>query len=327
MGKTKISVIVPVFNAEKYLRKCIESVKQQTHENWELVLVDDGSTDESRIIVDAAAKDDERIVAVHQKNAGPGIARNRGIEKVTGDFVVFLDSDDYIDQEYFRLLDEMAEGNDVIFIDVMQVDINGKVLKEEKMSEHKLWSKDRLLRSQMTGKIPWGGVRKAVRLTLLKDNKIEYTSHCVGEEALYSFRVLYSAKRVAFLDEKPVYYYVNHENSQSKTVMEDPWGGVVHTIQGYLKESQVYDEYADTLNAFSATATVVSLDRIAKLYKGPERRDHAKKRVDQFLEEYDRKEQIDKSSMSLKAKVFVPFLLRGLYHPVILCSKLRSLTG
>ena len=212
----KISVIVPVYNAEIYLEKCIASVVQQTYSDWELILIDDGSQDNSGKIIDDAANKDERIIAIHQKNAGPGIARNHGIEEATGDYVVFLDSDDYIDKDYFELLAPRAEKSDLVFVDVLQVTSDNKLLKDEKMSKYKVWNKDRIIRSQMTGKIPWGGVRKAVRLKLLKENNISFTSHDIGEEALYSFQALHAAENVSFLDEKPVYFYVNHDNSQSK---------------------------------------------------------------------------------------------------------------
>jgi len=105
----KISVIVPVYNAEKFLNNCIESVVHQSYTNWELLLIDDGSSDSSAEIMKAACKNDARIKEFHQKNAGPGIARNKGIEIATGDYIVFLDADDYIDSEYFALLEKIRK--------------------------------------------------------------------------------------------------------------------------------------------------------------------------------------------------------------------------
>lgn len=168
-------------------------------------------------------------------------------------------------------------------------------------------------------------MRKTVRLGLLKDNNIRYTTHNVGEEALYSFRILHAAESIAFLDVKPVYSYVNHENSQSKIEMDDPWGGVVETIRCYLKEHGLYGEYSNTVNAFDATATVVSIDRIAKKYEGKERNARAKERVQRFKSSYDKNAGCDTSSMSMKAKVFVPFLKLGSYWPVLWGSKLKRL--
>lgn len=321
----KISVIVPVYNSEKYLPKCIESVVNQTYNNWELILVDDGSADRSSSIADNAAQRDNRIKVIHQQNAGPGEARNQGIDAANGDYVVFLDSDDYIEKDYFKLLVPKAESHDIVFIDVNQVAPDGRLIKEEKMSQYSSWTMNRLLRSQMTGKVCWGGVRKAVRIGLLKDNNIRYTKHTVGEEALYSFRILHAAKLITFLDDKSVYTYVNHESSQSKIEMDDPWGGVVDTLRSYLKMNGLYGEYANTVNAFNATATVVSLDRIARKYEGKERKAKAKECVQKFQSSYERNAGCDTASMSMKAKVFVPFLRLGVYWPVLWGSKLRRL--
>lgn len=321
----KFSVIVPVYNAEKYLEKCILSVIYQSYDNWELILVDDGSKDGSPRIADEYAEKDGRIIAIHQQNAGPGIARNNGIKRATGDYVIFLDSDDYIDEDYFALLAPKAEKSEVVFIDLLQIASDGKVLSKELMSEYKGWSKDRILRSQMTGKIPWGGVRKTARRSILVDNDIKYTDHKVGEEALYSFRLVHAAKSVDFLDEKPVYYYVNHEGSQSKTVMEDPWGGVVDTIANYLIENGMYKEFADTVNAFAITAAVVSIDKINLLYTGIEKKKHLKSRMDLFQKSFDKSVTVDKESMSMKAKVFVPFITKGIVWPVVLSSKLKKM--
>lgn len=321
----KLSVIVPVYNAEKYLEKCILSVIHQSYNNWELILVDDGSKDSSSRIIDEYAMKDSRIITIHQQNAGPGNARNNGIQKATGDYVIFLDSDDYIDKDYFSLLVPKAEKADVVFIDVLQISPEGKVLSKELISTYKEWSKDKILRSQMTGKIPWGGVRKTVRRSILMDNNIKYTDHTVGEEALYSFRVVHTAKSVGFLDEKPVYYYVNHDGSQSKTIMDDPWGEVVDTIADYLKENGLYEEYKSTVNAFVITAAVISIDKINLNYNGIEKKKYLKKRINTFLQKYNRDAFVDKDSMNIKAKIFIPFITKGIVWPVVLSSNLKKI--
>jgi len=321
----KFSVIVPVYNAEKHLEKCILSVIQQNYDNWELILVNDGSTDNSSNIIEEYTKVDSRIIPIHQRNGGPGNARNNGISRATGDYVIFLDSDDFIDADYFNLLLAKVEHADVIFIDVLQISSDGKILRKELMSRYKGWCKDKIIRSQMTGKIPWGGVRKIVKRSLLVDNHIKYTNHKVGEEALYSFQVVYYAQSVDFLDEKPVYYYVNHEGSQSKTALDNPWGGVVDTMANHLKVNGLYEEFGDTLNAFLITATIVAIDKINLHYKGKEKKKHLEKCMNNFREKYDKSVPIDNESMSMKAKIFVPFITKGIVWPVVLSSMLKNL--
>lgn len=104
--KTGISVIIPVYNAEKYIERCINSVVAQTYNNWEMIVINDGSTDNTENIIREKAKADNRIQIYSQNNQGAGIARNNGISKATGEYIVFLDADDYVNKEYFSLLME-----------------------------------------------------------------------------------------------------------------------------------------------------------------------------------------------------------------------------
>ena len=188
----------PVYNSEKYLSAAIDSVLEQDYKNWELVLVDDGSLDNSREIMSEYSERDSRIRLVHQDNSGPGAARNAGIEHSTGDYLVFLDSDDRLVPNYLSRLEPLANSNDLVFIDVLQVDEYGNAIAREEMSKFSHLDKDRLLRWQLTGKIPWGGVRKAVSRELVNSYNIGYSQIDVGEEAIFSFRVLDSAKKFAF---------------------------------------------------------------------------------------------------------------------------------
>ncbi|MDV4357675.1 glycosyltransferase, partial [Enterococcus faecium] len=95
----RISIIVPVYNVEKYLKKCVDSILGQTFTDFELLLIDDGSTDNSGSICDELAKTDNRIKVIHKENGGLSDARNIGIEVAKGDFIGFIDSDDYIDED------------------------------------------------------------------------------------------------------------------------------------------------------------------------------------------------------------------------------------
>lgn len=100
----KVSVIIPVFNTEKYLKKCLDSIILQTYSQLEIIIVDDGSTDKSSQIADNYAKKDSRVKVIHQKNAGQSTARNTGLEKATGDFISFVDSDDQIEPTFIESL-------------------------------------------------------------------------------------------------------------------------------------------------------------------------------------------------------------------------------
>lgn len=128
-----LSVIVPIYNSEKYLKQCVDSLIYQTYKNLEIILVDDGSTDSSPEICDTYAKLDSRIKVVHQENARIGAARNHGIEVSTGEYITFIDSDDYLTPNaYETVMGLFAKHNaDIVQWDLTFVSENGEVLKNE----------------------------------------------------------------------------------------------------------------------------------------------------------------------------------------------------
>ena len=119
----KVSVIVPVYNAEKYLQECVDSILRQTLADLELILVDDGSTDSSPAICDRYAEQDARVKVIRQANAGLSAARNRGIEVAAGEWVAFVDSDDFVDKNMFEQMYLYAKNNkyDIVVCDTINV--------------------------------------------------------------------------------------------------------------------------------------------------------------------------------------------------------------
>lgn len=116
MKDYKISIIVPVYNVEKYLSECIESILKQTHTNLEIILIDDGSTDKSGSICDFYSQQDKRVTVIHQKNSGVGKVNNLGIEKATGDFIGIIESDDWIENNMYAELLKTAILTDADFV-------------------------------------------------------------------------------------------------------------------------------------------------------------------------------------------------------------------
>ena len=183
----KISVIVPVYNAEKYISRCVDSVLKQTYSDWELLLVDDGSKDASLAILNDYAQKDRRIRTFHQENAGAGAARNVGLDNAIGDYIVFIDSDDFVEFDFFSLIIE--KNTDVVFLDVNRRKEDFSVDCIENLSMFTNLPKEDVLRNQMTGKMLWGGVRKAVKSKIIKDHKIRFSNHKVGEEAIIAKQI------------------------------------------------------------------------------------------------------------------------------------------
>ena len=260
----KISVIIPVYNAENYIRKCLNSVINQTYNNWEILAIDDGSVDSSYKILSEYAEMDSRIHIETKKNEGPGLTRNRALNKASGDYIVFLDSDDYIEPDYFDVLVKTATEKcaDIVFIDVIQEDTQGRVIKFEKMSRFSNKSRKGLIGCQMSGYMPWGGWRKAASRALIENHNLRYTSDPVGEEAIFSFELLRNANKICFIPQN-LYHYVNHPGSQSK-VPNGTWQTTLQKMKIHLEINNIYNEYSDALNSFAFIVMVSNILRFAK---------------------------------------------------------------
>lgn len=318
----KISAVIPVYNSESYIERCILSILNQSFHDFEAIFVDDGSLDSSLNILKQYEKKDNRIIIIHQENAGPGIARNAGMNVATGEYIVFIDSDDVIDKEYFYKISQ--KKTDIIFIDINQVNEKFELIKTEYMSDKKGLSKEQFLRRQMTGNIEWGGVRKVVKRKLLIDHNIKYTNHKIGEEAVFSFLALYYATTISFI-EGPVYTYINREGSQSDYKIDNPWGPIAIVLRNKIKEIGLYTKFANTLNAFLITSEVVALDRLASNYKYTIYRKKAKKTIEKFEIELDKDYKIDFNNMPKKALILYPILSLKAFSLVYLASKIKRI--
>ena len=319
----KISVIIPVYNAESYLDRCIQSVLNQTYINWKLLLIDDGSTDGSLSILRKYEKIDSRISVIHQQNKGAGAARNLGIDSIKNEgYVVFIDSDDYIEPNYFELL--VTHNEDVVFINVAQRDTSGKIIKKERMSSlYKKLDIEEIKRKQMTGCIPWGGVRKAVKSKLILSQNIRYSLHTIGEEAVFSFKVLFYANSIGFIN-YDVYNYMIRKNSLSTTQIDDPWGKVAENMENVIKELNVYEKYVDTLNAFYISACAVSLKRIVSYYSYGKYMDISKKRIKLLKRQLNTNYKIDKKNLNFKAKLIYVLILLNFRRIIFILGKIYN---
>ena len=127
----KISVIVPIYNAEKYLDKCISSLIHQTYSNLQILLINDGSTDSSLDIAQRYAQADSRIVILSQSNLGQAVARNLGLQHATGEYISFIDADDYIDADFYEFMLKHIGNYDCLQIGYKRVALDGSVLLEK----------------------------------------------------------------------------------------------------------------------------------------------------------------------------------------------------
>ncbi|MCL1946740.1 MAG: glycosyltransferase [Chitinivibrionia bacterium] len=218
----KISVIIPVYNAEKYLEKCIDSVLLQTFTDFECILIDDGSPDNSGKICDGYAKKDERIKVVHQENGGVSCARNAGLDIAQGEWITFIDSDDWVDENYLELMYNNAINKtcDLSICGLRSIDKNGKLIIESKQYPVMFFDK------VSAKKILFGfeyfttaTVSKLVNRKYIYENNIRFDMEVkVCEDGLFWFEIIDKIDRVLY-DSTPCYNYMRNENSALNSTM------------------------------------------------------------------------------------------------------------
>ena len=219
MGE-KISVIVPVYNVEAYLERCVESILQQTYAHFELILINDGSTDSSGQICDRLASQYENIKVYHIENAGVSNARNMGIQLATGSWVTFIDSDDFVTQDYLATLASAVEGLNVGFVIAPLHHIKNGIVTDipPHSGKTELWSTEETMKELlMTTRTSFFPVAKLFKRDLLADEKFN-TNYHLAEDALFLTELLLKTRCSCVFIDKPVYYYDHREGSATTSV-------------------------------------------------------------------------------------------------------------
>lgn len=227
-----ISIIVPVYKSEKYLQKCIESIINQTYKDIEIILVDDGSPDNCSEICDSYAKKDKRIRVIHKQNGGLINARKSGLAIAQGEYIGFVDSDDWIEPEMYQLFADMIKrySPDMVLSD-FYYDNNGELANSEQLFDKEYYDKialekfiyPKMLFSGMYYKFGinpccWSKVYKKeiIKKNLpLVDGRIK-----MGEDAAFTYPCLLDSKSVATI-KKPCYHYIRNPESMTKSYDEN----------------------------------------------------------------------------------------------------------
>ncbi len=273
------SVIVPVYKVEKYLCKCVDSILNQSYENFELILVDDGSPDNCPQICDEYAKKDERVKVIHKENGGHTSARNAGLEIAKCEYVTFIDSDDYVAQDYLKTFADGIDGYQIDIACVGNVETDGKNEKfcplgdcaegyyDRKNIEKNLFP---LLLESVLGKsfssTLWG---KAIKKDLIHpvlsriDKRI-----VVGEDSLCVKACLYKAQGV-FISNSCLYYYRQSPNSIIRTKSSRSWTELELRLNK-IKEIVNLDEF-DFKEQYCRNATHILFNVVASQFNREEK--------------------------------------------------------
>lgn len=253
MALCEISVIIPVYNIQQHLRECLDSVLGQSYPHLQVICVDDGSTDESPAILAQYAQKDNRVQVIRQQNAGPGAARNTGLEAATGEYVIFLDSDDWFEPDFLEKMVDTAvrEGADVAICRAVEFDTNsGRELPSQwMMKKQYLPGKlafapqemaDHLF--QFTYGMPWD---KFYRRELLTTSGIRYPALKNSEDLAFVYPTLLAAKRIAVVDEVLIHHRINRMASVSNSRCGQPEAPyeAFQIVKEYLEQHQLMDTY------------------------------------------------------------------------------------
>lgn len=247
---SKISVIVPIFNAEKFLDKCIKSILNQTFKEFELILVNDGSTDRSLNICNKYKEEDNRVSVINKKNEGSIITRRSGIESAKSEYIMFVDSDDWIDKDTLKIVwqEQLCSKADIVVFDMYKVVgklglIRKKNKKNKYFQDNKVYLDDEirtnLLEAYFHGhpfpSSMWGKLYKKDYLVSSGNylNRIKF----LGEDLFYNMEVLLKVKRISVINDRLYYYRAGGNTSKYMPYLFEDM------INGYCIQKDVIEKY------------------------------------------------------------------------------------
>ena len=213
----KISIIIPVYNIEKYIDKCIKSVIEQTYKNIEIILIDDGSTDLSRSICDKYQKEDKRIKVIHQDNNGASCARNTGIKNATGEYIMLIDGDDYIESDMCeKMLKYSIDNNTKITICNFYNEHKDKtVINNSEFANNTIISnitaiKHMFVDDDIIFHVPWN---KIYHRSIFFENKdIRYPKGRIHGDSYINYKIYNSVDKILVIN-KALYHYTHRDNN------------------------------------------------------------------------------------------------------------------
>lgn len=290
-----VSIIVPIYNAEKYLDSCIQSVLRQTYTNWELILIDDGSTDKSGRIAEEYGFADERITVFHQKNLGVSLARNQGIDEATGNYVVFLDADDELIEDCLAKTVNIAEETNA---DV----VAGRSCENQELYQDRIiWTGAEALENSLKDHLfTYSACAKLIRREFI--GKTRFTPDIrINEDSYFVFQLL-CKQNVFVLTNDVIYFYRANSESSSRTVFSEKYFDILKVSDlKYKKIEEQFPQMHDLAKNMLLKARMNVL-RILAVRTRDEYRDVEKKLLEYIL---DNKEDYIPSSKECNQWMFI----------------------
>ncbi len=246
MDRCKVSIIIPVYNEEKYIEESYRSIKAGSYSDYEIIFIDDGSTDRTLEICNQMAEKDKKITVLHQNNYGPASARNKGMAVAKGEYIVFCDADDTIHKDLLKMMVDICEKKNVDFVmaDALRVDIKGQKHCSYWDTEDRLIEQENMinifkqfLMDERSNRIlcsVWG---KLFKKSIIEKNQLQFdeTLH-TSEDELFCFMYLSYVYRIYYIHKNLYTYYRNRNNFGSSSVLKNPlaFEKCLLTVKNYL---------------------------------------------------------------------------------------------
>lgn len=271
-----VSIVIPVHNSEKYLSECLFGFVQQTYQNIEVILVDDGSTDKSGEICEQYCRDNNNFHYIRQESCGVSTARNVGLAKAKGKYVVFSDSDDLVKENYIETLAENMNGYDMAVCGYYKVNstfdvIESSVHGERTASEIPLnMLLEIIFDSQICGYqgFVWN---KIFRMDLIRENHLEFDPEIrYNEDRLFVVEYLMNCKKI-FYGNEPLYIYVQHPESAMGKINKGYTHFMLSEIDAYDKMLNLVVKYADDVYGFALLDEYYAVERLYKIAEGTDK--------------------------------------------------------
>lgn len=247
MKNTVVSVIVPVYNAEKYIKTCIESIINQTYKNLEIIIINDGSTDNTEKIIYEYSKKDNRIKFITQKNCGVSKARNEGVKNAMGEHIMFIDADDYAELNMVEKAVNMINKYSVsgVFFDYYIRNIERNEVTSPQILNYGVYEKNDLIKivENMSGGLYFSSIWRAIYKTqIIKENSINFKDIKFAEDLLFNIEYIMHSNAI-FISNLLLYHYCEQENSSLKKMKKD-----MMVFIAYINEyAKLVDKYKNSI--------------------------------------------------------------------------------
>ncbi len=245
----KISVIIPVYNVEKYIRKCLDSIINQTLKDIEIIIVNDGSPDNSQSIIDEYAKKDKRIISLIQENGRQGKARNNGLKHAKGEYISFIDSDDYIETDMLEKMYNKAKEEDSDIVICSNYHIYETTNKKEAIFIDEELMKDSINNKKNKLLNIISPCYKIYRRSLIQKNNIFFMEKLYYEDLAFSLKSLVLANKISYVNE-PLYYYIIREGSTMTSTNVIKNLDIIKAFEDvitFLKDKKIYEKYCSEI--------------------------------------------------------------------------------